>query len=440
MSSNTLSFKRLLAGAVLLPSLAFASPIGDLNNRDIKIVSPSLADITPNVIKHGTLDDEALERLKESLPGLSPSTPSKPDRVKRDLVPSSTIQGSLTVATIGAFVSVDVGDIKLIDSNPDHCHSQTLNGPMEAIQVFMGAANLRAINATSSSGNSSSITSKLEGSTDAGVFKFNGSDRIADFWILENRGLFMGFNFTTEQGKTYSAMATALKDPPAMVKVPVGSGMLARMRVQYCDVGLIGHVGWDFLDELQSVSISNIAYSGFTNNIMPAGPGETMSVGSQIVDNRNGTDWQMITIMTQDAVTKSRTLSVANMWNVGGGLTIDREVGVPFVGKTKFSVSFTWMVQKTTTEEKTESETLTKASTVNLRCPARKYCVGTSFFTIFKMDVDVEATFRANTKTGYDFFWVQKGRYQGADSLAQQLQVDESDNVIAKRADIVKLA
>lgn len=43
------------------------------------------------------------------------------------------------------------------------------------------------------------------------------------------------------------------------MKVPVGSGILGRLQVQYCDIGLIGHVGFDFLDELQSVSISNMA-------------------------------------------------------------------------------------------------------------------------------------------------------------------------------------
>lgn len=82
------------------------------------------------------------------------------------------------------------------------------------------------------------------------------------------------------------------------------------------------------------------------------------------------------------------------------------------------------------TEEDTEGETLTKSATINLKCPPKKYCVGTSFFTSFKMDVEAEATFRAKTKSGKEFFWKQKGKYDGADSLALQLQVDEADTII----------
>lgn len=58
-----------------------------------------------------------------------------------------------------AFVSVDVDDINLIDNNPADCHSETLNGPLQALQVFMGAANIRAMNITASGGNTTSITS-----------------------------------------------------------------------------------------------------------------------------------------------------------------------------------------------------------------------------------------------------------------------------------------
>ncbi|KAI8180159.1 hypothetical protein K4K49_001519 [Colletotrichum sp. SAR 10_70] len=233
-------------------------------------------------------------------------------------------------------------------------------------------------------------------------------------------------------------MAQTLRDLPPMTKVPVGSGILGRIRVQWCDIGLIGHVGWDFIDDLQSVSISNLAYSGFTDNIMPSGPGTTVTVGSQILDNRNSSTEQIITIMTMDAVTKSHTVSVANMWTVGGKIGVETEAGIPFVGKSKVSTEFNWQVGKTTTKEDTQSETLTKSSTVNLKCPAKKYCVGSSFYTSFKMDVDVTATFRAKTKTGKDFLWEQKGKYSGADSLALQLQVDEADGVIKRSAATIK--
>ncbi|KAF4891444.1 hypothetical protein CGCVW01_v014316 [Colletotrichum viniferum] len=340
----------------------------------------------------------------------------KPSRAKRQAVSSAT-GNTLTIATSDAFVSVDVGDMIVIDNNPADCHSETLNGPLQALQVFMGAANIRAIKLTASGGDTTSITSKLGGNADAGTFTFENNERIEEFWIMEQTGTFLGFNFTTETGKTYSAMAQTLRDPPPMTKVSVGSGILGRIRVQ---------------------CISNLAYSGFTDNIMPSGHGTTVTVGSQILDNRNSSTEQMISIMTMDAVTKSHTVSVANMWTVGGKIGVETEAGIPFIGKSKVSTEFNWQVGRTTTEEDTQSETLTKSSTVNLKCPAKKYCVGSSFYTSFKMDVDVTATFRATTKTGKDFFWEQKGKYSGADSLALQLQVDEADGVIKRSAATIK--
>ncbi|GKT45803.1 aerolysin-like protein [Colletotrichum spaethianum] len=435
MFYSTLFLKHVLLGAIFLRGLAFASPIGSLDSRAVKVIDTPLAQITPNIISHGPLDDKALERLRNSLTiSVRPTSTPEPDRVKRQLSPSSTVQGSLTITTKDAFVSVDVGDINIIDANPANCHSEEINGPIDVLQVFMGAANIRAMNVTSSSGNTTRILSRLiDTSTDAGVFTFENGDRIKDLYIWENRGSILGFNFTTTSGATYVAQVAPYEGQPSMVKVPVGSGILGRIRVQYCNIGLVGHLGFDFLDDLQSVSISNIAYSGFTDDIMPAGPGQTMTVGSQIVDNRNSTAEQIITLSTIDAVTKSHTISVANQWNVGGRVAVEAEAGIPLIGKSKVTTEFNWQVQKTTTEEDTEGETLTKSAIINLKCPAKKYCVGTSFFTIFKMDVDVEATFRAKTKSGKEFFWKQKGKYEGADSLALQLQVDEADGVIGKR-------
>ncbi|KAF4878076.1 hypothetical protein CGCSCA1_v002824 [Colletotrichum siamense] len=432
---SILSLKQLVLGTTLLPALVHTSPVPQ---PDRITVPASLQTIAPSIVQHGPLDDAALARLQDSLTASNRPTPSsKPSRAKRQAASSAT-GNTLTIATSDAFVSVDVGDINLIDNNPADCHSDTLNGPLQALQVFMGAANIRAMNITASGGNTTSITSKLDGNADAGTFTFENNERIKEFWIMEQTGTFLGFNFTTETGKTYSAMAQTLRDPPPMTKVPVGSGILGRIRVQWCDIGLIGHVGWDFIDDMQSVSISNLAYSGFTDNIMPSGPGTTVTVGSQILDNRNSSTEQMITIMTMDAVTKSHTVSVANMWTVGGKVGVETEAGIPFIGKSKVSTEFNWQVGKTATEEDTQSETLTKSSTVNLKCPAKKYCVGSSFYTSFKMDVDVTATFRAKTKTGKDFFWEQKGKYSGADSLALQLQVDEADGVIKRSAATIK--
>lgn len=160
MSFNTLSFKHLLVAAALLPGIAFASPIANIQDRGVNVITAPLEKITPNIIEHGPLNDTALEHLKESLTrSVRPTTTPEPDRVRRQVTPSSTVQGSLTIATSDAFVSVDVGDINLVDTNPANCHSETFNGPIERLQVFAGSTRLRAMNITSSSGNTSSVLS-----------------------------------------------------------------------------------------------------------------------------------------------------------------------------------------------------------------------------------------------------------------------------------------
>lgn len=71
----------------------------------------------------------------------------------------------------------------------------------------------------------------------------------------------------------------------------------------------------------------------------------------------------------------------------------------------------------------------TRAGTFNLACPPGVVCMAQSFFTQFKMDVDINATFTATAKSGATFDWVQSGTYKGADSLAQQFNVTEVKNV-----------
>lgn len=70
----------------------------------------------------------------------------------------------------------------------------------------------------------------------------------------------------------------------------------------------------------------------------------------------------------------------------------------------------------------------TRAGTFALVCPAGKFCTAAAFFTQFKIDVNVNATFAATTKSGKVFNWVQSGTYKGADSLAMQFNVTEVDN------------
>lgn len=71
----------------------------------------------------------------------------------------------------------------------------------------------------------------------------------------------------------------------------------------------------------------------------------------------------------------------------------------------------------------------TRAGTFALVCPAGKFCRARAFFTQFKMDVDMTATFTATAKSGATYNWTQSGTYKGADSLAMQFNVTEVDNI-----------
>jgi hypothetical protein len=76
----------------------------------------------------------------------------------------------------------------------------------------------------------------------------------------------------------------------------------------------------------------------------------------------------------------------------------------------------------------TESTT-TRAATFALACPASKFCTATAFFTQYKLDVNINATFAATTKSGQTYNWLQSGTYKGADSLAMQFNVTEVAHV-----------
>lgn len=71
----------------------------------------------------------------------------------------------------------------------------------------------------------------------------------------------------------------------------------------------------------------------------------------------------------------------------------------------------------------------TRAGTFALACPAGKFCTARAFFTQFKLDVNINATFTATAKSGSEFSWVQSGKYKGADSMAMQFNITEVDNV-----------
>ncbi|CAI0642345.1 unnamed protein product [Colletotrichum noveboracense] len=367
------------------------------------------------------------------LPAVAFSTPLTLSNLKRQDDP---IPNRFVTDTTDAFSSGDYGDITLTNST---CELITIEGPFGSIQSYQtGFEGARVMNLTSAGGNRTLLHNSGTDTSDhwrafrgKDAVVFGNNERVTEFAFQDRgEGLYAGFKIVTDTGRTQYDTNYAASDPsmyPPWLNVPVGSGILARIRVYYCENGMVGRLGVDFINDIESVSISKIEFNGFTNNIMPAGKGETISVGSQILDARNSSTEQWTTLMTTDAVTKSHSINVGKTWYVGGKVGLEAEAGIPFIGKSTVSTEFNWQVGGTSNEEDLESETITKSSTVHLKCPGGKYCVGTSFYTNFKMNVDVVATFRAKTKAGAEYFWKQKGSYNGADSLALQLTVDETE-------------
>ncbi|EPE03062.1 hypothetical protein F503_08676 [Ophiostoma piceae UAMH 11346] len=418
-----------LLASPLFAQLARASPIAALKPRDTSTVSPSFATITPVVISHGALDDAGIASLMQSLSADSGPVPTAaPALDRRQEATSSSL--ALTVTTAGPFVAIDIGD-PLVACAASEVSTTTASGPIQTFQVSTGSSDMRSLKLSSINGSTTEVTSIL-GGDDAGTFKFDANERITEFYVFATDRQFVGFNYTTDAGNTYRAMTIVSKSVDG-VKVPVGSGILAQIRYVPCPNGIIPSMGFDFLDELESIAISNIAYSGFTNNILPATDGQTVTVGSQIIDNRNSSSEQTTSIQTTAAITKQHSITTNIGWNVGSTVTVTSEVGIPFLAKGSISTAATWGLQGSVADQKLTGSTITNAGTINLKCPAKKYCVGSSFFTMFKLDVDVEATFQAKTKSGSNFNWVQKGSYSGADSLAIELQVDEVNSTVSRR-------
>lgn len=232
------------------------------------------------------------------------------------------------------------------------CEDFVINGPFTTIHAFMGTGNVRGISATSFGGNTTEIYSG-ETIVDPGEFTFTENERITKFSIARIRASksVSGFTFETDAGNTYSALGGIIEDgsnTPTYEELNVGSGILARIRGTNCqsNLGIFGSFGVDFLDELDSISISNIDYDGFTNNIMPTGAGTQLSIGSQILDNRNSSEKQTITLTTTDAITQQRTITTEIRAHVGGSVAVEGSVGIPFVSSGKVTTEANWQLEK----------------------------------------------------------------------------------------------
>lgn len=219
------------------------------------------------------------------------------------------------------------------------------------LQLNRGSSNLRGIKATSFSGNTSELHSNV--SLADAEFTFADNERITKFSIARTSAdsiYVSGFRFDTNAGNSFEILGSIFSLPdstgPVYVDIPVGSGILARLRGTNCDsMEIFGSFGVDFLDELDSISISNIDYEGFANSIMPSGRGTQLSIGSQILDNRNSSASQTITLQTTDAVTESRTINTQIRALVGGSVAVEGKVGVPLISEGSVRTEVNWQLE-----------------------------------------------------------------------------------------------
>ena len=198
------------------------------------------------------------------------------------------------------------------------------------------------------------LVQQNDATLDAGIFSFENNERISEMFIFPSQGWGGGFNFTTDTGRTYSALPRIIGEP---IKAAVGSGIIGRIRTNLCDVGVLSATHFDFLDELESIGISDIAYSGFTDSILPAGPGQSLTVGSQSIDNTRGSTEQTTSINTQDAVVKQRSVTVTTGFSVGGSISIQQEANIPFIAKSTVTAEANWQMQGAVVSKATHEET-----------------------------------------------------------------------------------
>lgn len=333
----------------------------------------------------------------------------------------------------GALLTFIDGE-RLPGTNATGCKDFELKGPFTKLHFYMGSNNIRGVTVTSIDGVVTTVGNIKTFEVDAGSITLAPNERITKFNVgrTPNQKGIRGFNFETDANQKYEAISGLQKagtDAPVYEALNVGEGILGRMQGTACDV-IMGSFSFDILDKLDSIAITDIDYSGFTNNIMPAHKGTPMSVGSQILDNRNSSAEQTISLVTNDAVTKTTAITTQMRYMIGNSVSVEAGAKLPFLASGKVSTTVDWQVERTHAKQETEGHVTTKSGTFALTCPAGKFCTAQAFFTQFKLDVKISAVFTAVSQTGGKFNWTQSGTYKGADSMAMQFNVTEVDNIV----------
>lgn len=328
----------LLQSVLAVPAFPKVQVPAPMLRRTNYTVDPA-HNITPTITEIGELSEQELEDLINEIE----------DGVSNLFSRTEVLQPRET-GTEGALLTFISGPV--LPGANQGCEDFELNGPFTSIHPLMGSSNLRGITATSFTGNTTEIKAS-ETFTDPKEYKFSNNERITKFSIATTgTDEVAGFTFETDAGNKYESLSdriTSGEVPPTYQDLAVGSGILARIRGVNCaSKGIFGSFGVDFLDELDSISISNIDYSGFTDNIMPAGSATQLSVGSQILDNRNSSEKQTITLTTTDAVTAQRTITTQIRAMVGGSVSVEAEVGVPLISSGKTTATADWQIEALT--------------------------------------------------------------------------------------------
>lgn len=329
----------LLQSVLAVPAFPKVEVPAPMLRRTNYTVDPA-HNVTPTITEIGELSEQELEDLINEIKEGASSLFSRTEALQ-----------ARETGTEGALLTYIGGGI--LPGANQGCEDFVLNGPFTSIHPLMGSSNIRAITATSFTGNTTEIKASDE-FNDPKEYKFANNERITKFSIatVEPDVAVAGFTFETDAGNKYEALSQRILDglTPVYTDLAVGSGILARIRGTNCGAvnGVFGSFGVDFLDELDSISISNIDYSGFTDNIMPAGSATQLSVGSQILDNRNSSEKQTITLTTTDAVTEQRTITTQIRAMVGGSVSVEASVGVPLISSGKTTATADWQIEALT--------------------------------------------------------------------------------------------
>ncbi|KAF9871857.1 hypothetical protein CkaCkLH20_10791 [Colletotrichum karsti] len=338
-------------------------------------------------------------------------------------------QGSLLVGNSvnGAFREVNITATTSIGNA--NCKPFSFDGPFVSMMFGMADTTIATLNITDVSGQSHSIA---PGTTNANLQGFNleGNERISKMTLHSGDPTYelFGFDFAIDNGlnSRVRTMKAANADGKTSYELSTGSGIIARVSGSACsDTSAIDGLVISYLDDLASISVSNITYDGFVSNIKDAGKGSSLTVASQMLDNRNSSIQQQILLTTTSATTRSYTITTGSAYTVGASTTVESKVGIPLLSEGKASGTASWSLTESTDEQEMTGETHTQAATFQLNCPARTDCVAAATFLQFKIDVNINVTMTATTKSNEKFNWQSLGKFEGADSLAMKTVVNE---------------